>query len=151
MKFTLFLLATTSAICGAATETRLMRYPDISRDAIVFDYAGDLWTAPRAGGQARRLTAHPGDELYPKFSPDGKWIAFTGEYDGNSDVYVIPSEGGEPRRLTFHPGVDQVLGWTPDGKVLFRSGRSSANGLQKLFVVSIDGGLPEMLSVPHAS
>jgi len=87
MKFTLFLLATTSAICGAATETRLMRYPDISRVAIVFDYAGDLWTAPRAGGQARRLTAHPGDELYPKFSPDGKWIAFTGEYDGNSDPF----------------------------------------------------------------
>src|SRR5579862_7334475 len=154
MKFTLFLLATTSAICGAATETRLMRYPDISRDAIVFDYAGDLWTAPRAGGEARRLTSHPGDELYPKFSPDGKWIAFTGEYGGNADVYVIPAEGGEPRRLTYHPGNDMVLGWTPDSKkVLFRSNRASVppSLTPRLFLVPIDGGLEEMLPVPRAS
>ena len=134
-------------------ETRLMRYPDISRDQVVFVYAGDLWIVPRAGGQARRLTAHPGDELYPKFSPDGRWIAFTGEYDGNADVYVIPSEGGEPRRLTYHPASDGVLGWTPDGKkVLFRSNRYSAPpGISRLFVVSIEGGFPEMLPVPRAT
>src|SRR5579863_8970933 len=111
----------------APSETRLLRQPDVSKDAVVFVYAGDLWTASRSGGEARRLTSHPGDELYPKFSPDGKWIAFTGEYDGNADVYIIPSEGGEPGRLTYHPGNDQVLGWTPDSKkVLFRSNRASA-------------------------
>ena len=137
----------------ARLETRLMRYPDISKDSVVFVYAGDLWVSPRAGGLARRLTAHPGDELFPKFSPDGKWIAFTGEYDGNTDVYVIPSEGGEPRRLTFHPGDDFVLGWTPDSKkILFRSNRASALArYQRLFLVSLEGGLPEMLPVPRAS
>ncbi len=141
------------AVRGASPETRLMRYPDISRDQVVFVYAGDLWTSPRTGGQARRLTAYPGDELYPKFSPDGKWIAFTGEYDGNADVYVIPAEGGEPRRLTYHPGSDAVLGWTPDSKkVLFRSARYSAPAaFTRLLVVSIDGGMPEMLPVPRAS
>ncbi|HXN21212.1 MAG TPA: PDZ domain-containing protein [Candidatus Dormibacteraeota bacterium] len=134
--------------------THLMRYPDISKDNIVFAYAGDLWISPRAGGAARRLTAHSGDELFPKFSPDGKWIAFTGEYDGNQDVYVIPSEGGEPRRLTFHPSNDIVLGWTPDGKkILFRSDRYSAppSRYTKLFLVSPEGGMPEQLPVPRAS
>jgi len=138
------------AVATATTpETRLMRFPDISRDAVAFVYAGDLWTAPRAGGQARRLTAHPGDELFPKFSPDGKWIAFTGEYDGNSDVFVMPAEGGEPRRLTFHPASDSVLGWAPDGKkILFRSGRASwTQRFQRLFLVPVEGGLPETLPV----
>ncbi len=137
----------------APPETRLLRQPDISKDAVVFVYAGDLWTAPRSGGEARRLTSHPGDELYPKFSPDGKWIAFTGEYDGNADVYIIPSEGGEPRRLTYHPANDLVLGWTPDSKkVLFRSNRASAPAATtRLFLVSIAGGLEEMLPVPRAS
>src|SRR5229473_910190 len=95
--------------------TKLLRFADISKDKVVFAYAGDLWIASREGGAARRLTSHVGDELFPKFSPDGKWIAFTGEYDGNPDVYVISAEGGEPRRLTFHPSNDIVLGWTPDG------------------------------------
>ena len=114
---------------GPSGPTKLLRFADISKDQVVFAYAADLWVAPRAGGDARRLTAHPGDELFPKFSPDGRWIAFTGEYDGNPDVYVIPVEGGEPRRLTFHPGRDIVLDWSPDGKdVLFRSDRISAPG-----------------------
>ena len=83
---------------------------------------GDLWLVADLGGVARRLTTHPGNEYFPRFSPDGKWIAFTGEYDGNPDVFVVPAEGGEPRRLTWSPGADQVVGWTPDGaKVLFRS------------------------------
>ena len=153
MKYALLTLLVAYSASAATPETRLMRYPDISRDSVVFDYAGDLWVSSRAGGQARRLTAHPGDELYPKFSPDGKWIAFTGEYDGNADVYVIPAEGGEPRRLTFHPAADLVLGWTPDSKkILFRSSRVSPNGAtSRLFLVSTDGGLPEMLPVPRAS
>ncbi len=107
--------------------TKLLRFADISKDRVVFAYAGDLWIASREGGAARRLTSHVGDELFPKFSPDGKWIAFTGEYDGNPDVYVISAEGGEPKRVTFHPSNDIVLGWTPDGKnILFRSDRFSA-------------------------
>jgi len=142
------------AVVAAATpETHLMRYPDISKDSVVFSYAGDLWTALRAGGSARRLTAHPGDEIFPKFSPDGKWIAFTGEYDGNQDVYVMPSAGGEPRRLTYHPANDQVLGWTPDGKkILFRSDRNSPSArYQQLFLVSIEGGMAEQLPLSRGS
>jgi len=144
------LLVGTVAI-SAPPETRLMRYPDISKDQVVFVYAGDLWVSPRAGNAlARRLTAHPGDELFPKFSPDGKWIAFTGEYDGNGDVFVIPAEGGEPRRLTFHPGGDLVLGWTRDSKkILFRSTRASwTTRIQRLFLVPVEGGLPETLPLP---
>src|SRR5712672_1240165 len=134
--------------------TKLLRFADISKDRVVFAYAGDLWISSREGGAARRLTSHVGDELYPKFSPDGKWIAFTGEYDGNPDVYVISAEGGEPKRLTFHPGNDIVLGWTPDGKdILFRSDRFSAppGRYTKLFLVSPQGGPAKPLQVPRAS
>lgn len=137
---------------AAPPETRLMRFPDIWHDQVVFVYAEDLWVASTKGGEARRLTAHPGDELYPKFSPDGKWIAFTGQYDGNSDVFAVPAAGGEPRRLTFHPGTDMVLGWSPDGRILFRSNRASElPDYDRLFLISPEGGLPEMLSVPRAS
>ncbi len=141
---------------SAAGETKLLRNPDVSKDRIVFVYAGDLWTAAKSGGNATRLTVHAGDELYPKFSPDGQWIAFTGEYDGNADVYVIPAEGGEPRRLTYHPGQDFVLGWSPDGKkILFRSARHavppSGIFLTQLFTVSPEGGMAEQLSVSRAS
>jgi len=140
------------AVAATAPETRLMRFPDIWNDQVVFVYAEDLWVSSTKGGPARRLTAHPGDELYPKFSPDGKWIAFTGQYDGNSDVFVVPAAGGEPKRLTYHPAVDMVLGWSPDGRILFRSNRASDLGdYTRLFLISPDGGMPEMLSVPRAS
>jgi tricorn protease len=132
--------------------TRLLRFADISKDKVVFVYAGDLWIAAREGGAARRLTSHVGDELYPKFSPDGKWIAFTGEYDGNPDVYLIPAEGGEPKRLTFHPSNDIVLGWTHDGKnILFRSDRISVPPFRttRLFLVSPQGGAARPLPVPR--
>jgi tricorn protease len=137
---------------AAPSETHLMRFPDIWHDQVVFVYAEDLWVSSSKGGPARRLTAHPGDELYPKFSPDGKWIAFTGEYDGNSDVYVVPAAGGEPKRLTYHPGSDMVLGWSPDGRILFRSSRvSDLPDYSRLFLISPEGGVPEMLNVPRAS
>ena len=150
-------LPTHAQSSGAADQvpagpTRLLRFADISKDKVVFAYAGDLWIASREGGAARRLTSHPGDELYPKFSPDGKWIAFTGEYDGNPDVYVIPSEGGEPKRLTFHPSNDIVLGWTPDGKnILFRSDRfsTSLGRNTRLFLISPQGGTPHPLPIPR--
>ena len=137
---------------SAEKGTRLLHEPDISADRIVFAYAGDLWTAALTGGEAKRLTAHVGDESSPKFSPDGRWIAFTGEYDGNADVYVIPTAGGEPKRLTFHPGADDVLGWAPDGrKVMFRSGRHAFSRFSQFFTVPVDGGVEEQLPVPEGS
>jgi len=141
-------------------QTKLLRFPDIHDDKIAFVYGGDLWVAPASGGLATRLTAHPGVELFPKFSPDGKWIAFTGQYDGDEQVYVIPSTGGVPRQLTFYPargplpprwGYDnQVYGWTPDGKnVLFRSLRDHFElGDSQLYTVPVEGGLPKALPMP---
>jgi tricorn protease len=145
-------LAATPAEQAPDGPTRLLRYADISKDKVVFSYAGDLWTASREGGAARRLTSGAGDKLYAKFSPDGKWIAFTAEYDGNPDVYVVPSDGGEPRRLTFHPSNDVVLGWTPDGKnILFRSDRitSPPQRNTRLFLVPLQGGLAKVLPLPR--
>src|SRR5262252_5467085 len=99
--------------------------PTISKTEIVFSYGGYLWSVPRSGGDARQLTTG-GHENFPCFSPDGKWIAFAGQYDGNEDVYVMPASGGEPRRLTWHPGSDAPAGWTPDGKrILFVSTRNA--------------------------
>jgi tricorn protease len=95
--------ALTLAASGASALTKLLRFPDIHKDKVVFTYAGDLWTAPAAGGMATRVTAHPGLELFAKFSPDGKWIAFTGQYDGDEQVYVIPVSGGVPKQLTYYP------------------------------------------------
>ncbi|HKM90452.1 MAG TPA: S41 family peptidase [Candidatus Acidoferrales bacterium] len=144
----------------AGAQTKLLRFPDIHDDKIVFVYGGDLWVAPTSGGLATRLTASPGLELFPKFSPDGKWIAFTGQYDGDEQVYVIPATGGIPRQLTFYPargplpprwGYDnQVYGWTPDGKsVLFRSLRDHFDlGDSQLYTVSVDGGMPQALPMP---
>jgi tricorn protease len=135
----------------AQTETpMLFRQPTISRTEIVFSYAGDLWTVARSGGDAKRLTAGVGIETNPYFSPDGAWIAFTGEYDGNMDVYLIPSSGGVPKRLTYHPAPDEVSGWTPDGKnVLFTSTRNSAANYGRLFTMPTDGsGLPSELPLP---
>ena len=143
-------------------QTKLLRFPDVHDDRVVFVYAGDLWTASTDGGTATRLTAHPGLEVFPKFSPDGQSVAFTGQYDGDEQVYVIPSTGGVPRQLTWYPargplaprwGYDnQVYDWTPDGRsVLFRSLRYST-GLSdsRLFVVSTQGGLPTPLPMPES-
>ena len=103
------------------------------------------------GGAALRLTTADGEERFPKFSPDGKSIAFTGEYDGNSDVYVLPTTGGEPLRLTYQPLSDQVVGWTPDGKIIYRSFAESGNDYLKLFVVPPTGGYPETLPLDKAA
>src|SRR5207302_4891047 len=131
--------------------TMLLRSPTVSAGHVAFVYAGDLWVASRAGGEARRLTVHPGNEVNPRFSPDGRWIAFTGEYDGNPDVYVVPVDGGNPRRLTYHPGPDVVQGWTPDGaRVLFTSARASHSFYDRLFTVPLEGGFEEPLPMPMA-
>jgi tricorn protease len=137
-------------------EGRLLRFPDIYKDKIAFMYGGDLWLASSSGGVARRVTSHPGRELFPKFSPDGKWLAFTGQYDGNFNVYVMPSDGGQPKQLTFYQGsaqplsdrmgiLNQVIGWTPDAKdIIFLSRRDASNGwIKRPYTVSAQGGLPQ--------
>jgi Uncharacterized protein related to the periplasmic component of the Tol biopolymer transport system len=93
-----------------AGQTRLLRTPTVSANQIGFAYANNIWVAPRSGGSARRLTSFQGQTANPHFSPDGKWIAFSGEYSGNFDVYVVAADGGEPKRLTWHPGADMVEG-----------------------------------------
>ncbi|MGE3376438.1 MAG: S41 family peptidase [Vicinamibacteria bacterium] len=145
----------------AAAQTKLLRFPDIHENTLAFTYGGDIWTASAGGGAASRVTAHPGLELFAKFSPDGKWIAFTGQYDGDEQVYVVPASGGVPKQLTFYPahgplpprwGYDnQVYGWSPDGKrVLFRSTRDADRGrtLTALYSVAVAGGLPAALPMP---
>jgi tricorn protease len=146
------LLLLTFATSSYAQEVTLFQKPTVNRTHIVFVYAGDLWSVPREGGDAKRLTNGVGEETDPFFSPDGMQIAFTGQYDGNTDVYVVPATGGVPRRLTYHPGTDVVVGWTADGqRVLFASGRNSYTNFSRLFTLSLAGGsLPEEVPLPMA-
>jgi tricorn protease len=153
-------------LCSGAgvsdAQTRLLRFPAIHGDRVAFTYAGDLWTAPAGGGTATRLTAHPGMELFARFSPDGRWIAFTGQYDGDEQVYVMPADGGEPRQLTFYPargpltprwGYDnQVYGWTNDGRhIVFRSHRDGWTlAVTRLYTVPVAGGPAEPLPMPES-
>ncbi len=148
----LLVLAGTASLLIAAEPPLLLRDPTMNRTSIVFCYASDLWSVPREGGEARRLTTGPGIEANPYFSPDGTQIAFTGEYDGNIDVYVMPAAGGMPRRLTWHPEADEVAGWTPDGKrILFVSHRASGTDANQLFTMPLDGGFPEALPLPDCA
>ncbi len=144
-----FLTLTTFAQTDGPT---LFQKPTLSRTHIVFAYAGDLWSVPREGGEAKRLTTGVGEETDPQFSPDGTMIAFTGQYDGNTDIYTIPASGGVPKRLTFHPAADVVVGWSNDGKrVLFASGRKSSSNYPRMFTMSADGvGLPDEVPLPMA-
>ncbi len=129
----------------AADAPLLLQQPTISKTDIVFVYGGYLWSVARDGGEARQLTTG-GHESHPAFSPDGKWLAFTGQYDGNADVYVMPAMGGAPKRLTWHPDADLVDGWTPDGtKVVFRSGREAYADFDRIYTVAAEGGVPEAL------
>ena len=145
----LILLAAAPAKTADSEGPFLLQKPAISQTQIVFVFAGDLWSVPREGGEAERLTSSAGSETNPVFSPDGSMIAFTGEYDGNVDVFIIPAAGGVPRRLTWHPAADAALGWTPDGKrVLFTSGRNAYSRFSELYTVGLDGGLEEKLPLP---
>jgi tricorn protease len=160
----LFSAATTPQLLAneppqGAGLARLLRFPDINGDMIAFVYAGDIWTVPASGGTARRLTSHPGIEIFPKFSPDGRWIAFSGEYNGTRQVFVISVDGGEPRQLTYRNDVGPlpprggwdniVYGWTPDGKnVLFRANRvPQSNRLGRPHIVPVAGGQEQPLPI----
>ncbi|MEL6536918.1 MAG: PDZ domain-containing protein [Bacteroidota bacterium] len=135
-----------------AQETLLLRQPTLHNDKIVFVYANDLWRVSSDGGDAYRLTSNEGAETRPHYSPDGNWVAFSGQYDGNTDVYIVAANGGEPKRLTWHPGQDKVTGWTPDGDVLFVSGRLNLpTQEERFFSVSPEGGMPTALEIPRAA
>ncbi|HEV2689111.1 MAG TPA: PDZ domain-containing protein, partial [Bryobacteraceae bacterium] len=145
------LAALVPAAFGASATLHLLQKPAMNKTTIVFSYAGDLWSVPRQGGVALRLTAGAGVETEASFSPDGNTIAFTGEYDGNTDVFTVPVTGGVPKRVTYHPDADRVVGWTPDGsRIVFRSNRDSFSRYTQLYTVSPDGGLPEVLPLPMA-
>lgn len=152
------LLAASAAT--APPDARLLRFPDIHRDFVVFVYAGDLWRAPSNGGPAWRLTAHAGTELFPKISPDGAWIAFSAEYTGTRQVYVMPSWGGPPRQLTYYNDVgpmpprggwdNWILGWTAEGKILVRMNRTPwGERMGRYYLVDPKGGLETPLPLPE--
>jgi tricorn protease len=145
-----FTLAAAALFATTVCSADLLEKPTLSRTTIVFVYADELWSVPRDGGEAKRLTAGGGTKTNPKFSPDGSQIAFTAEYDGNVDVFTIPAEGGVPKRITYHPSPDVVLGWTPDGsRILFTSPRTSFSRYSELFTVAPGaGGLPDKLPLP---
>jgi tricorn protease len=153
MKIILTLLA---ALCsavqaGAQINAKLMRDVDVAGARIAFVYGGDIWIAPKSGGPALQLTRSPGEESFPRFSPDGAEIAFSASYNGNVDVYVMPVSGGIPRRLTFASVPDRMVDWHPDGnRILFASRRESGMpGVSRFYLISKNGGFPERLSVPY--
>ncbi len=143
----LLVIGLVSVTLFAAEEGRFFTYPTIHDDKIVFTYESDLWVASAAGGVASRLTTFPGTESFAKFSPDGRWLAFTATYDGAPAAYLMPAEGGAPTRLTHNPGGAQVIAWTPDGaEVIFRSMFENVVGRDpNLYAVSVKGGAPERL------
>jgi len=157
--FALALIASSMTLKAASDEARLLRFPTVGGDKIVFTYAGNLYSVDIDGGAAVKLTSHVGYESFPKISPDGKTIAFTGQYDGNTEVYTIPVTGGEPQRLTYSGlvGRDQVgermgpnnivMGWTPDGKqIIYRSKQHTFSGLRgSLKKVAVGGGVSETI------
>jgi tricorn protease len=138
-------------VSQAQIDARLFRYPNISKTQICFVYGGDIWIVPKTGGTAMRLTSSTGEEAYPRFSPDGKTLAFSATYDGNTDAYTMPVTGGVPTRLTWHSMPDRVVDWYPDGsKILIASARESGSQrFNQFYLVPAKGGLPEKLPIPY--
>lgn len=157
----IFVLAGAPVLLSTAGEARLLRFPATNGKEIVFSYAGDLYKVPAAGGEAQRLTSHVGYEMFPRFSPDGKTIAFTGQYDGNTEVYTMPATGGEPLRVTYTATNSRddlgdrmgpnniVMTWTPDGQRIVYRNRISDGFSGKLFTVDKEGGLSEAIPLPE--
>src|SRR5262245_17268438 len=137
------LLIFTVAPLVLAREAKLVRYPSYSNGRIAFTYLADIWTADENGQNVQRLTVNKARDAFPRFSPDGKWIAFSSDRNGNLDVFIIPAGGGQVKALTTHSADDAVLNWSPDSKsVLFASNRGD-DFMGKLYVVSVDGGMPK--------
>jgi tricorn protease len=145
-----------------AQEARLMRFPTIYNDQVVFSYAGDLYTVSKNGGTARKLTSDVGYEMFSKFSPDGKTIAFTGQYDGNTEIYSIPAEGGTPKRLTYTATLNRddlsdrmgpnniVMAWQDNEHIIYRSRKESFNAfIGSLYIADVNGGLSSELPLPR--
>ncbi len=132
-------------------SAKLMRYMDVSDTQITFVYGGDIWIMPKSGGTALQVTHSPGEESWPRFSPDGQYIAYTASYNGNSDVYVMPSKGGLPTRITYVSFPDRMVDWHPDGEhLLFASRREMGQrSSQQFYLVSKEGGFPEKLKIPY--
>ncbi len=153
MRLTFFLSLLACASLIFAGEARFMTHPDIHGDQVVFVYEGNLWRTDTGNGEARRLTSFPGTAVAPKFSPDGRWIAFSADYDGPQSLYLIPAGGGEPRRLTWQPGNLQTVAWTPDGKrVVFRADTEQfIHRDPNLYWVALDGTVPERLPVDRGT
>ena len=155
MKALSFLAFCTTALAPLfaddSLDAGLMRMPAVSEKHIAFAYAGDIWLAPKDGGTALRLSSPRGEESWPRFSPDGREIAFTGNYEGNEDIYVMPVSGGEPRRVTFHGASDRMVGWWPDGKsIIFASRRESfTDRVGQFFKINTQGGVAERLAIPY--
>ncbi len=153
MRFSFALLVLASLAHAAdSPSTRLLRTPTVSAKQIAFAYANNIWIVDRAGGSAKRLTSFQGQTGNPHLSPDGQWVAFSGEFAGNTDVYLVPANGGEPKRLTWHPASDTVQGWTPDGKrIIFASPRATAapTAAPRFWSVPMEGGVEEPLALPR--
>ena len=132
-------------------NAKLFRYVDVSEEKICFVYGGDIWLVEKEGGLAHQLTNSPGEESFPKFSPDGSEIAYTASYRGNADVYTIPIVGGVPHRVTYQSYYDRMLDWHPSGQtILFASRRQlGQRSSQQFFEVSANGGLPVQLPLPY--
>jgi len=145
----IFILSTANML--AQINARMLQYPDVSKTHIAFSYAGDLWTVPKEGGTATKLSSPKGQEVFPKFSPDGYQIAFSGNYNGNTDVYVIPTTGGIPTRITNHGMSDRIIDWYPDGKNLLyvNASESGKQRFSQFYKVSMKGGMPDKLPVPY--
>jgi tricorn protease len=139
---------------AALAEERILfaRTPHMAGNRITFAYADDIWVANADGTNARRLTAHIARETNPRFSPDGQWIAFSSNRNGNYDVFIVPVTGGEPTQLTWHSASDEVQGWTPDGRgVVFSTSRGANPWGTPLHIVSVDGGMPRPMGMDNAS
>jgi len=136
----LFIFTFTSSAFGR--EAKLVRYPSYWNGRIAFTYLGDIWSADESGQNVQRLTVNKARDAYPKFSPDGKWIAFSSDRNGNLDVFIIASGGGTAKQLTYHSADDTVLGWTPDGRGVLFSSQRGEDFMAQLYIVSVDGGMP---------
>jgi tricorn protease len=133
-----------SALCiftASAREAKLTRYPSYHQGRVAFSFMGDIWSADETGGNVQRLTVNSARDIYPRYSPDGKWIAFSSDRAGNLDVYIIPVKGGEAKQLTYHSADDTVLGWTPDSRSVLFSSQRGEDFMARLYLISIDGSM----------